>query len=361
MIDPVELLRGAVAIPSISGSEDGVARFLLDRIGAFADKSWIDEVGNVVATLGRGSLHCFVLGHIDTVPGVVPVEFRDGRLYGRGTVDAKGPFCAAVAAASKLPDEVLKALTLTLIGAVEEEVSSSRGAHHAVSTLPRPDLLVVCEPSGWDGITLGYKGQLWAELSLVAANVHSSTDEPSVAERLVDAWLRIRSWVHEAGPEGVRAFDRIQPHLEDVAVERDGLSVRARAQVGFRLPLQWTPEALAEALSALDLDGVQIDFSRGERAYKAPVDSAVARAFRVAIREEGARPRVTVKTGTADLNVVAPYWPVPMLAYGPGDSGLDHRPDEHIRVGEYLQSIAVWRGALARLAATAPRVRSSSE
>ena len=39
-----------------------------------------------------------LLGHIDTVPGRVPVRREGGRLYGRGAVDAKGPLACFVAA-----------------------------------------------------------------------------------------------------------------------------------------------------------------------------------------------------------------------------------------------------------------------
>jgi LysW-gamma-L-lysine carboxypeptidase len=58
-------------------------------------------------------------------------------------------------------------------------------------------------------------------------------------------------------------------------------------------------------------------------------------------------PRFVVKTGTADMNVVAPHWPeTPVLAYGPGDSNLDHTPNEHIDLNEYLRAIEVLKGTL---------------
>ena len=39
------------------------------------------------------------------------------------------------------------------------------------------------------------------------------------------------------------------------------------------------------------------------------------------------------------MNVVAPVWNCPIVAYGPGDSRLDHTPHEHLDLGEYLQAI----------------------
>ena len=47
------------------------------------------------------------------------------------------------------------------------------------------------------------------------------------------------------------------------------------------------------------------------------------------------------------MNVVGPHWPdTPIVAYGPGDSSLDHTPDEHIDLNEYQQAIEVLVGVL---------------
>ena len=50
------------------------------------------------------------------------------------------------------------------------------------------------------------------------------------------------------------------------------------------------------------------------------------------------------------MNVVAPYWDAPMVAYGPGDAALDHTPEERIHVAEYLRSVDVLVTALEALA-----------
>ena len=349
MIDPVKLLVGAVSIPSVSGTEREVAEYLRESLSSSYDVCEIDDAGNLIAKVGHGPLNCYLLGHIDTVSGDIPVKLSGGILTGRGTVDAKGPLCAAAAAASNLPENVLDKITITLIGAVEEEVSSSKGARHAVQSMAQPDLLVICEPSGWDSITMSYKGTLRVRLHLEAPNEHTSADIPSVAERLVDAWIQVRDWANGTTSPCERVFDRIQTHLEDISVQHDGLFVKATCGIRFRLPIHWTPEKVEMSLRGLGLDGVTIVASGGERAYRAERDSVLARAFRVAIRSQGSRPRMVVKTGTADMNVVAPHWPVPMLAYGPGDSKMDHRPDENICIEDYLRSLEVFRSVFSYL------------
>lgn len=55
------------------------------------------------------------------------------------------------------------------------------------------------------------------------------------------------------------------------------------------------------------------------------------------------------KTGTSDMNVVSEVWNCPIIAYGPGDSRLDHTPDEHIDLDEYVRAVRVLELALQTL------------
>ncbi len=80
---------------------------------------------------------------------------------------------------------------------------------------------------------------------------------------------------------------------------------------------------------------------------RAGKNNPLVRAFLAAIRAQNGVPSFKVKTGTSDMNVVTrpgPHttpivpegivssgtWDCPILAYGPGDSSLDHTPHEHI-------------------------------
>ena len=83
-----------------------------------------------------------------------------------------------------------------------------------------------------------------------------------------------------------------------------------------------------------------------EPAYRGGKRNPLVRSFLVSLRAEGAKPRFKVKTGTSDMNVVGPGWACPILAYGPGDSKLDHTPNEHIDLAEYCRAVAVLQGAI---------------
>ena len=82
-------------------------------------------------------------------------------------------------------------------------------------------------------------------------------------------------------------------------------------------------------------------FYGGEVAVRTDKSNALVKSFLRSIRARTGTPKFKVKTGTSDMNVVAPLWKCPILAYGPGDSALDHTPGEHIEIEEYGKAIDV--------------------
>jgi [amino group carrier protein]-lysine/ornithine hydrolase len=360
------LLVGALERPSPSGEEAAVAGFLRDALLDAGVGARIDESGSVRATVGTGSRRIVLLGHIDTVAGHWPVRHEAGIVHGRGAVDAKGPFCAMAVAMTRLTPAARSALTVDLVGATEEEAPSSRGARHAVATLPLPEFVVIGEPSGWDALTLGYKGRLVLRVTARVPTVHTARDEATASELVVDAFAAARAWARGRSASASGAFDAVQVALLALASHEDGFAGTANATIAFRLPPGLDPiAASAEATAAIapgerGAGALSVVATGSERAYRGERDTALTRAFRTAIRRHGGAPRLTLKTGTSDMNVVAPAWDVPMLAYGPGDAALDHTSDEHVRSDDYVRAIAVIVDALESLAASPPGVRGRS-
>ena len=158
----IELLEQCVCIPSLSRQEAQVAAFLRDEMQQRGfNHAFIDDAGNAVGILGDGPKQIVMLGHMDTVGGDVPVRYEDGKLFGRGSVDAKGPLCAFILAAQQFTtrNAPMGDWQIIVIGATEEEAASSKGARFA-ATQYAPAFCIIGEPSGMDGITLGYKGRL---------------------------------------------------------------------------------------------------------------------------------------------------------------------------------------------------------
>ncbi len=344
------LLRDLVALPSPSGQERAAAECAVATLRAWGLEAEVDKAGNAVARAGDGPTRVLLLGHIDTVPGVVPVRMEGGHLYGRGAVDAKGPLAAffmALARAAAQP-ELLAGLSVTVVGAVEEEAASSKGARFVAATYPAPDLIVIGEPSNWDRVTLGYKGRLLVDYALERPMAHTAGQQRSVCEEAVAYWLQVQRWAQDVntGREGL--FATVDPSLRAIRSASDGLAERVEMLIGLRLPPDLDADMLRRDLGAWAGDACVT--TRGyERAIRADKRSPLAAAFTAAIRAEGGRPAFVNKTGTSDMNVLGHHWACPIVAYGPGDSSLDHTPDEHIALDEYLAAIRVLICVLPRL------------
>jgi LysW-gamma-L-lysine carboxypeptidase len=346
-VDEIELLRGLLEIYSPSEQEAQAVDYLARWLRAAGLEARVDEAGNLVAEGGAGDEAVMLLGHIDTVPGFIPVTQDGDRLNGRGAVDAKGPLaCFAAAAARVAP--LAHSRRIVVIGAVGEE-GDSRGAHF-IKDRYRPAFTVIGEPSGWERVTLGYKGSAWFSYEVRRTLAHTSAQAESACEAAVAYWNRVTAWAAERNAGAPRNFEQASPTLRAFDSGSDGFVERAGLRFGVRLPPGLGVAAVEAELRAL-LNEAELSLLEGVPAYRGEKNTPLVRAFLSAIRGAGGSPSFTVKSGTSDMNVVAPVWGTPILAYGPGDSSLDHTPDEHILLSEYQRAVDVLAAALLALCA----------
>jgi LysW-gamma-L-lysine carboxypeptidase len=351
----------------------------------------VDEAGNAVGELGVPDAPRVValLGHIDTVPGKIAVRIDDGRLFGRGSVDAKGPLATFAAAGARLGSQWAKeaGVRLVVVGAVEEEAATSKGARFVASRFdgvrePVPTACVIGEPSNWRRVTLGYKGRLLLDLTARQSMAHTAGPDASVAEVVVDLWNWVRAYADNRNDGLDKPFDQLSPSLRRfVTGNQDGLTDTVDAQIGWRLPVGFDADAFVRALVAwtashleatvsedipalepgaggnemLTIGGartsVTFTFRGWEHPWRGDRQNALVRSFLSGMRlvDPAVQPGFVVKTGTSDMNVVAPVWQCPIVAYGPGDSALDHTPHEHLDLDEYWRAVRVLEATMRQL------------
>ena len=346
MVEGGAVLERLLARYSPSGREGAAVREFGRVARGLGYRARVDRVGNGIAEVGRGRPVVLFLGHIDTVEGDRPVRRSRGRVHGRGAVDAKGPLVAALLAGQGWSGPG----TFRVVAAVREETDSG-GARHLLRGT-RPDAVIAGEPSGWDGVTIGYKGDLRVEATFVRPRTHWSSPFPTATD-LAIAWLgRLEARVREGAGES--PFRSLTAKTVGFSSDPGGDPEVARVTVDLRLPPGRTT---AEVLQGLPREPgrprlrVLVRVEPAEFPRTDPVVGALERA----IRAQGGRPTLWRRAGTSDLNVVAPAWKLPGAAYGPGDSRLDHTDREALPLADLDRAVGVLRRAVEELARGAAR------
>ncbi len=183
------VLRELIQIYSPTGQEtEAVEKFGIEMLQLGANDFYVDTAGNGIATFRGGKPDVLLCGHIDTVPGRLPIREDNGIISGRGATDAKASLVSLMFGARLAVDRGF-AGKIRVIAAVGEE-GPGKGIIEVASSQPKSDFAVFGEPSGLTGITVGYRGRILLDLEFSTEQYHASA--PWMGENAID--LAIRSW-----------------------------------------------------------------------------------------------------------------------------------------------------------------------
>jgi len=336
-----------VSVYSPSGREAEVAKVVRDIASELGLSSWIDGVGNVWISFDRNDCRntdVLIVGHIDTVPGYINVRVEDDVVWGRGAVDAKGPLLAYLHAISRLQ---ITDYRVCLGGLVGEEADSP-GANYILKTRFRSRHLFVAEPSGYDGVVIGYRGSLPVQVVCRAVGGHAASPDPSRSayERFHDAWSVLKS-----------KYGNVQPKKPSMSVTRivagdygNMLPTYLEARLDIRL---WSDNEREQILDELRRVFGERGCSVRVLGYTKPVkvkpQQPTPRSLIRSMLRRGIKPRITIKHGTSDMNLIVPEVAQDAVAYGPGDPRLSHSLEERISIKEIMYAIDIIVDAILQL------------
>src|SRR4051794_10188213 len=171
-----------VGTPSPSGQEGAVAALVDAELKTLGYDVEVDELGNVIGTLDAGPGPCVLFdAHMDTVGVTDPSawsfdpagELRDGRLYGRGAMDMKGPLAALIhgAAAAELSSG-----RVVVSASIAEEMIEGF-ASVAVAERVRPDVAVICEATR-RRVAVGQRGRAELIVEVQGKATHPAPPHP---------------------------------------------------------------------------------------------------------------------------------------------------------------------------------------
>lgn len=335
-------LKKVINIPSVSTDEEVLSIYLLEKYKSVFDKSYIDNAGNIVFEKGNGSNTVLLLGHIDTVPYYWTPKNTENNIFARGSVDAKSNYFNFVQAAINI--SVPKNCKLLVIGATEEEVSSSKGAFFVRDNYAA-NHVIIGEPSGYNALTLGYFGLTKLKLTISKKREHSAAkDSVGIIEMLLDYIEQLKAFIMDLDSQSLST-------ILDIKKYKDNEKDFATCTINFRTSIK-SPENLMEQIFNFNKEfkNTKINILRSTKGYTSKRTNDIVKSFNFAFKtNEISQYKFLNKKGTSDMNTLATTWNVPMVAYGPGDSSLDHTENEQIELSEFDKSNKVLVSSLQNL------------
>jgi acetylornithine deacetylase len=193
-----ELTRTLMDIPSVSGEEGEVGRFLASHLEGLGYTVELQEVepgrANVLARTGARA-RVVLSTHMDTVPPFIPSREDATHIHGRGACDAKGIIAAQLTAAARLRAEGVE--EIGFLFTVDEELGSLGARAAAAHALGREcEYLINGEPTE-NRLAVGSKGSLRLRLLTEGRAAHSAYPErgESAIEKMLDVLADLRACV----------------------------------------------------------------------------------------------------------------------------------------------------------------------
>jgi len=374
VIDPVELTRDLIRIPSVTPADEGAMDVLertLTGLGftcrrlAFGEPDGVGanaRIENLYARRGTASPNLCFAGHTDVVPtgateawssAPFAAEVKDGVLYGRGAVDMKGGIAAWVAAVSKILAEGDVPGSLSFLITGDEEGPALHGTKKVVEALMAEgeviDACVVGEPSSQqrlgDMIKIGRRGSLNTWFTVHGKQGHVAYPDRAANPVPVLAKLAATLATHRLD-EGYEAFQPSNLELTTLDVGNTATNLipaEARGRLNIRFNPSHTGESLmawlnAEAGKAQADSGLRIEVEHMHSGDAFLTQKGVfVEAVQDAVEAElGIRPEASTTGGTSDARFIRALCPV--LELGLVGQTM-HQIDERVPTAE-LEALA---------------------
>ena len=319
---------------------------------------------NVVARLENGAGPVFAFNtHMDVVPvgdgwssDPFVLKEANGRLYGRGACDCKGPLAAMLEAMRMLAaDRAAWSGTLLGVFVADEEIASG-GAKFYAGTGPKIDAAVIGEPTSNATFT-AHKGSLRPVVRVYGVSAHSGT--PHLGENAIYRAGELLLLIAEHHEKVVRHrthplvgaasltvtrmngghADNVLPGACDLLLDRRMVPGEDEDAVKREIG-----DLLAVARERLGIRAEIVDYKATTGgATETDIATPIVQAGLAASRAHGvARPGPFGFQGGCDL-VHFRSIGAQGTVIGPGELAVAHKPDEFVPVDEFVASSLIYR------------------
>ena len=371
MSELIQLLKTLIEIPSPNppGDARAMAQFIADWLAAAGANVQVlsplekPEAHSVVASIGSGAPVIMLHAHIDTVP-VADLERdrwssdpfcaveRNGRIYGKGSVDDKAPLAAMMLAFKKLATRAHSG-RLVLVAATEEEVGGQLGTKWLADQghLPKSDFIVVGEQT-FNRVATAHKGVMRATITTSGHSVHATNPDRGV--NAIYAMARVVLALEQYHLELAKHHHRLvgEPTC-NVGVIQGGSTANAVAdQCTVRLDRRLIPgedpetvkHELEAVISSVALEPASVKI--GEFLYSSWFESKLETSYGQTFLECSSHATNTPLEPIgylpgSDAKHLINLAKGDMVIFGPGSYEVAHAFDEYVEIHELEQCEAV--------------------
>ncbi|HZS48476.1 MAG TPA: ArgE/DapE family deacylase [Blastocatellia bacterium] len=321
---------------------------------------------NVVGKIGGGKRSIGFVSHMDVVPpgdaelwetDPFTPTIKDGKIFGRGTLDDKGSFaCAYGACKAFLAENPTFDGTIYLIAAADEEMGSELGIIYLVEECGLHFDVAIIPDGGKMNLSIyGEKGVLWVDIVSYGIQAHGST--PELGKNAIVPLAQLISELPslDLGDDYDRAFDGWTMNIGTIqgGASTNMVPASARISIDFRIPTGITKDKVIAALEekaakikAKDPEAkFKISVSHETQPHLADKSSIVIQSFDRAAK----RLAIPMDYGTFGGNTVAKnlyFAGITSVVHYPGDDKLAHVPNEFVKIDELMLGTVLYAETL---------------
>jgi len=364
----IHLLRELVKIPSESGDEEAIAKFIEDRLNA-AGIHVRNVSNNIIGQLGEGDPTLVLNAHLDTVPPgdfskwtaePFSAEIRNNRIFGRGSSDCKGGLATILMASESIKKAqiVLKG-TLIVLGTAYEEVGRKKVDERKgiiemldKKIIDHADAAIIAEPTDLQ-ISLGHRAPNNFEIVVHGRPAHAAMPDQGInaiekAAKIILALQNQDLPIHKILGRGTQSVDMIEGGTRpNVVPEVCKITMDRRLTVGE------TPESATRGIEQLIADLKKVDpdlqaevqctygslptFTQAET----PIVTTLQKSFRNILNQD---PTLTCSRFGTDGGFIYHTLNIPVVIFGPGKEPLAHKTDEYVEIEQLVAATKVLIG-----------------
>ncbi|MEM4466916.1 MAG: M20 family metallopeptidase [Nitrososphaerota archaeon] len=337
------------------GREFEAASYLADELVKLGLKTRIDRFednrANVVSVVGDSRPSLIFNSHLDTVPAgererwlhpPFSGEIVNGKLYGRGAVDAKGVIASMMGALKILSEEDWPIHGSLFFTAVADEEVEGKGTKKLLKSGLRADFTIVGEPTSLN-LYIAHKGRLVLELDFIGRSTHAS-----MSKKGRNAIIYASNFLNTLHKISVREKISITPTIIHGGVKDNIVPDKCTVTLDVRtippIDIDHVIKLLKEIVKKSTVSKkCSIRVVRYIPPAEVSRDSFIVKVVANSIREVvGKKTRLGIFPATCDMSFFVNQANIPTVIFGPGDLERAHTVNEFIEVEEMIKASYVY-------------------